>query len=67
MYKYEDEKSELFTDDGQRMFLRIRDFVHETIEVAGAVSMGKAMSAARGRQFLGHDGLRGSDGGVRRD
>jgi hypothetical protein len=46
MYEYEKQKPELFTDAGQRMFLRVRDFVGETLEVAGAVRMDKCMDAA---------------------
>lgn len=47
-YSYMLIKQQLFTDDGQRMFLRVRDFVHKTLGIAGAVRMDKAMDAAGG-------------------
>jgi len=46
MYKYEDERPHLFCDEGQRMFLRVRDFVQQTLAVAGAVRMENAMFSA---------------------
>jgi len=46
MYQYEEQKQELFTDEGMRMFLRVRDFVHKTLAVSGAVRMQEAMKAA---------------------
>jgi len=48
MYKYEDVRSRLFDDEGQRMVLRVRDFVHKTLAVAGAVRLDKAMDSAGG-------------------
>lgn len=48
MYRYEDLKNRLFDDEGQRMFLKVRDFVHETLATAGAIRMSEAMSAAGG-------------------
>ena len=42
MYKYEEEKPKLFTDEGQRMFLKIRDKTHELLNQSGAVAMIKA-------------------------
>ena len=46
MYRYEDEREKLFTDEGQRMLLKVRDFVDKTLAVAGAVRMQEAVSAA---------------------
>jgi hypothetical protein len=46
MYKYEEERLQLFGDEGQRMFLRVRDFVHKTLAVSGAVRMENAMYSA---------------------
>lgn len=43
MYNYEAEKKELFTDEGQRMFLKIRDKVNELLDNAGAVRMQEAI------------------------
>lgn len=48
MYQYEKLKPLLFTDEGQRMFLKVRDFVHKTLATAGAIRMNEAMSAAGG-------------------
>jgi len=43
-YVYEVEKPALFTDEGQRNFLKLRDFVHRTLKEAGAVRADKAMA-----------------------
>ena len=43
-YQYEAEKAALFTDEGQRNFLKVRDFCHRMLEQAGAVRADKAMS-----------------------
>lgn len=48
MYRYEELKPRLFDDEGQRMFLKVRDFVHKTLATAGAIRMNEAMSAAGG-------------------
>jgi len=48
MYKHEDQKINLYTDEGQRMFLRVRDHVKALLAEAGAVRMDKAMQGARG-------------------
>lgn len=45
MYKYEEIKPCLFTDEGQRKFLKIRDHVHATLAKSGAITMGKALIA----------------------
>lgn len=37
MYRYEQEKPKLFTDEGQRVFLRCRDRVQSLLRQAGAV------------------------------
>jgi hypothetical protein len=47
-YSYQLEKKELFTDEGQRMFLRVRDWVQSTLRTAGAFRMQEAMGAAGG-------------------
>ena len=46
MYRYADLKDELFTDEGQKTFLKIRDAVHKILVIAGAVRMQEVMSAA---------------------
>lgn len=46
MYKYEDEKPKLLTDEGQRTLMNVRNFVLDILKKSGAITMGKAMSAA---------------------
>lgn len=48
MYNYEDLKKELFTDQGQRMFLQIRDRVNVLLKDAGAVRLQEAISKTTG-------------------
>ena len=45
-YIYEEEKPFLFTDDGQRMFLKIRDNAKRLLREAGAFTLGSAIQAA---------------------
>lgn len=47
MYSYETEKPNLFTEAGQRVFLRIRDHTHKILKLSGAIRMEEAMSAAK--------------------
>ena len=46
MYRYDEMKPSLLTDNGQRMLFNVRDFVHQTLKTAGAVRMQEAMDAA---------------------
>ena len=39
MYNYEEQKSEIMTDEGQRTFLKIRDKANKLLEEAGAFTM----------------------------
>ena len=48
MYRYEEVKPRLFCDEGQRMFLRVRDCVRNRLSSAGAVRMEEAISNAGG-------------------
>lgn len=48
MYKYSEQKKIVFTDEGQRIFLSIRDNVKRLIREAGAVDMESAISGADG-------------------
>ena len=48
MYYYESERSKLFTDDGQRMFIRVRDRVNALLAEAGAVRQQEAVSGVSG-------------------
>ena len=43
MYKYEEQRHNIFTERGQEMFIQIRDHTLKLLDTAGAVSMGKAM------------------------
>lgn len=47
-YEYQKEREWIFTDDGQRMFLEIRDRVHRLLNSAGAVRMQEATSGTSG-------------------
>ena len=42
MYIYTEQKEILFTDVGQRGFLKVRDNVRNLLEIAGAFEAGKA-------------------------
>lgn len=42
------QKPVLFTDEGQRKFLKIRDNVSELLKKSGAVTMGKAIRGVTG-------------------
>lgn len=48
MYRYEDMKPKLFTEEGQRLFLEIRDRVNSKLGVSGAVRMLEAMENSSG-------------------
>ena len=43
-YNYETERTTIFSEEGQRTFLRIRDHVKGLLEKSGAFSMGSALS-----------------------
>lgn len=43
MYEYQKEKAWLFSDEGQRVLLKIRDKAREWYELAGAVRVGNLM------------------------
>lgn len=51
MYCYETEKPEIFTEDGQKMFLGIRDNVNRLLKQAGAVRMQEAISGQTGSSW----------------
>lgn len=48
MYNYATEKPKLFTDNGQVLFLEIRDRAHRLVAEAGAVRMDKAIGGSTG-------------------
>lgn len=43
-HNYNTEKEKLFTDEGQRLFLKVRDKVMSLLEAAGAFQMEKILS-----------------------
>lgn len=47
-YAYETEKVALFTEKGQRQFLRVRDHVHAILAKGGAITMGRAVACESG-------------------
>ena len=53
MYKYEDERDNIFTEQGQRRFLMVRDHVHKLLDRSGAITMGKALEAVTGDSWEG--------------
>jgi len=48
VYKYNEVKGRLFSDEGQMMFLKVRDFVQDALKRTGAVRMQEAIGAAGG-------------------
>jgi hypothetical protein len=48
MYDYQTEKQKVFTDEGQRLFLAVRDQVKALVRKSGAVRMAEAMALPRG-------------------
>ena len=48
MYKYEDEKPKIFTDKGQRNFIKVRDRVKKLLEESGAFMMFSALKDISG-------------------
>jgi hypothetical protein len=51
MYQYQNERPFLFTEEGQVMFLKIRDNVKSILKVAGAVRMQEAISGITGSSW----------------
>ena len=47
-YDYQTERANIFTEDGQRMFLSIRDKVGGLLKIAGAVRMSEAIAEQAG-------------------
>ena len=47
-YVYENEKLKIYTDEGQRTFLKIRDEAFRLISLAGVVRMQEMMRVASG-------------------
>lgn len=51
MYQYQTQKAYVFTEGGQRDFLKVRDHVHETLKKAGAIRMQEAMAPITGSSW----------------
>jgi len=52
MYNYQTEKQKIFTEDGQVVFLKIRDNVQRLIKQSGAVMMQNATSVVTGDNWM---------------
>ena len=53
MYDYKDYKPELFKEENQEDFLKIRDGIKATIQIAGCITMDKAIGfGKRGDSWL---------------
>ena len=50
-YNYTTEREALFTDDGQKMFIEIRDRVKHLLKVAGAFRMDQAIGGTSGSSW----------------
>jgi len=44
-YSYTAERGEIFTEEGQETFLKIRDHAHRILKLSGAATMWKLISA----------------------
>ena len=51
MYSYEEEKPGIFTEEGQALFLAIRDNVKRLLTLSGAVRMQEAISGNCGSSW----------------
>lgn len=47
-YSYQTQRSFVFTEDGQIMFLKIRDTIKEMLEISGAFRLGNIISTPPG-------------------
>ena len=52
MYTYENEKSKIFTESGQEMFLKIRDKVQILLKQSGSFMLEKAISGVSGDSWV---------------
>lgn len=52
MYSYAEQRDALFTDDGQRLFLSIRDQCHRLLRQAGAARMQEVIKGHAGDSWL---------------
>lgn len=47
-YSYQTTKERLFTDQGQRTFLKVRDYINKIIAASGAIRMQEVFHSAGG-------------------
>ena len=52
MYTYENEKLKIFTENGQEMFLKIRDKVQILLKQSGSFMLEKAISGVTGDSWV---------------
>lgn len=52
MYNYQNEKSKIFTEDGQVVFLKIRDKTQQLLKQSGAVMMSNILNGITGDSWL---------------
>lgn len=52
MYNYQKEKQKVFTEEGQLMFMQIRDNVKKLLEQSGAVMLDNAIRVVTGDSWL---------------
>lgn len=52
MYRYEDFKPEIFKEEHQKDFLKVRDEVRQLLKIAGAFQMDKALHNVSGDSWL---------------
>lgn len=52
MYNYQNEKSKIFTEDGQVVFLNIRDKTQQLLKQSGAVMMSNILNGITGDSWL---------------
>lgn len=52
MYKYEEQKPKIFTEEGQETFLKIRDKMQYLLKQSGAVMMENVISGVTGNNWF---------------
>lgn len=52
MYDYENERAKIFTEEGQEVFLQIRDNVKRILEIAGCMDMQHAIQSSSGDSWM---------------
>ncbi len=52
MYIYKNERERIFTEEGQVMFLKIRDKIYKFLKMAGAFKMDEAIGNCSGDSWM---------------